>query len=62
MFKIEDRVKYVGKFWMTMKYCPGTIKSSIYPLSDVEEDLMIDVLFDGENNTRRTYVKSLEKI
>jgi hypothetical protein len=60
MLKIGDRVKYVGTYWIELKYHPGTVKSLISTSFD-EEDL-VDVLYDGEDNTRRTYVKSLEKL
>lgn len=61
MLKIGDRVKYVGKHWILLKYRQGTVKSSIFPFSD-EDDFMVDILYDGEDETRRTYVKSLEKL
>lgn len=62
MFEIGDRVKYVGKVWTYLKNHPGTVKSIIYQLSETYEDLMVDVLFDGENGLRRTYVTSLSDI
>lgn len=62
MFKIGDRVKYVGKVWTYLKNHPGTVKSIIYSPSKTYEDLTVVVLFDGENTPRHTYVTSLSDI